>query len=313
MTDDIYQQAALWLTCQDDGAMDWAGFTAWLEADPRHRAAYDELALIDSDIDEHSRQISNAFPANDSVAEGPVRRAGWGPWAAGFGGAAIAAGAALFVVGQPAFRTAPAQDYRSVAGSTLSLALNDGSRVVLAPVSDLQVRGNQLALNGTAYFDVPHQPGRRLEISAGDFTVTDIGTRFSVDREAGSVTVDVASGSVAVTSPGLAAPVSLSAGHGLRADLATGTVRLVGVDPQQVASWRSGRLQFDDAPLTLVAHQISRYSGTRITVDPAIADQPFSGVIAINHGEAAARNLAQILSLEVRKVDGGLRLEHRHR
>lgn len=72
-------------------------------------------------------------------------------------------------------------------------------------------------------------------------------------------------------------------------------------------------MQFDEAPLSLVARDISRYSGKRVTVDQAIADQPFSGVIAINDGQPAAQTLAQILSLDARQVDGGLRLEPRRR
>ena len=123
--------------------------------------------------------------------------------------------------------------------------------------------------------------------------------------------IDVAEGAVLVMSANLQSPVRISAGHGLLADEAKRTLRVINVDPQQVASWRTGTLQFDGAPLALVARDISRYSGEEVTVDPAIAQQPFSGVIAISHGEAPARTVAQILSLKVRQVDGRLSLEPR--
>jgi transmembrane sensor len=97
------------------------------------------------------------------------------------------------------------------------------------------------------------------------------------------------------------------------ASTADGKVRLFTVAAEQVASWRAGKLEFDGAPLSLVAREISRYSGNPTEVDARIANQPFSGVIAIHEGEAPARTLAQILSLDVTKVDGALRLEPRRK
>lgn len=309
--DRIYDEAAAWLVRQQGDAMDWDGFTAWLEADPHHRAAYDEIALIDAQLDEHAKGLSPAISAPVLAANGR-HSLRWSRWA-GLGGGAVAAGLALVLALQPNNQRLPIHDYRSVPGKSIEVVLGDGARVALAPVSHLTVRGEHAVLQGTGYFDVPHQPGRALTITAGDFTVTDIGTRFSVANETEGVEVEVAEGSLSVTSDRLAKPIILSAGHGLVANGSDGTVRLVSVNPQQVASWRSGKLQFEQTPLALVARDITRYSGARVTVDPAIAEQPFSGVIAIHHGEAPARTLAQILSLDVKKMDGVIRLEPRRR
>jgi transmembrane sensor len=307
MTDDrILKEAAGWFVRQQDDAMDWEGFTAWLEADPRHRQALDGLCALDADLDVHGKGLEAAFPrtrcpANDEV---PPR---WGRWA-GFGGA-VAAALALVVVMQPAERLSPIQDYRSAVGQTRQIALADGTRIALAPASRLAVQGEQLSLHGTAYFDVPHKPGRELTIRTGSLTVSDIGTRFAIANESGSVSIDVAEGRLSVASARLDRPIALTAGHGIKAD--DQAVRLTQVDPADVASWRKGKLQFDNVPLSLVVRDISRYSGTSITVDPAVGGKPFSGVIAIDHGDTAARNLAQIMALDARPVDGGIRLEPR--
>ena len=311
IVDRTYEEAAAWLVRQEDDAMDWEGFTAWLEADPEHRAAYDELALLDQQIVTHSEHLSGASAAKPGSAN-DRGTPGWPKWA-GFGGAAIAAGLALTLMLQPWSHAVQIQQYRSLPGQTLEVALNGGADVVLAPASRLIVQGKRIELNGTAYFEVPHRPGRVLTIAAGDFTVTDVGTRFSIENEPAGVNVDVSEGAVSVSSAKLAAPISLSAGQGMRVVPSTGSVRITRVDPNAVASWRDGRLQFDQAPLVLVASEISRYSGKRVSVDPAIADQPFSGVIAVNHGEEPARTLAQILSLDVKTVDGITRLEPRRR
>nr|WP_294850536.1 FecR domain-containing protein [uncultured Sphingomonas sp.] len=306
----IQDEAAAWLFRQQDAAMDWLAFTAWLEADPRHRGAFDELALLDVELGEGRSEIwpdqHGALPeaANDR-ASAPIGR-----WAGWVGGAMAATLAAVLVL-QPGTNGPAIQNYHSGADKSAEIALNDGTKIVLAPASTLQVRGTDLALQGTGYFDVPHKAGRTLTVRAGDFVVNDIGTRFSVGNDAEGVRVEVADGSVAVSSSRLAKPVPLSAGHGLIADTAAGRVQLTTVEPAAVASWRSGKLTFDQAPLALVAREVSRYSGHKVTVDPAIADQAFSGVIAIDEGDSPGAALAQILALDAKPVDGGVRLEPR--
>ena len=44
MSADIDEAAARWHLAQADDDMDWSAFTEWLEADPRHRDAYDAMA-----------------------------------------------------------------------------------------------------------------------------------------------------------------------------------------------------------------------------------------------------------------------------
>jgi transmembrane sensor len=134
-----------------------------------------------------------------------------------------------------------------------------------------------------------------------------------VENERQTLSVEVAEGSLAIKSDRLAKPVSLSTGHGFVADRSDQRIRLTAIDPAQVGTWRTGKLQFDNAPLALVAREISRYSGEKVMVDPKIANQPFSGVIAINHGEAPVQSLAQILSLEVKTVDGAVRIQPRRK
>lgn len=306
MIDDrIYDEAAAWLVRQSGDAMDWDGFTLWLEANPDRRLAFNELALVDWELDQYSERLL-ASPPSPARLSNKERWRWWG----GFGGAAIAAGLAFLTLLQPARHRLPVELYRSEPGKSLVVALDSG-RVLLAPESMLKVEGANLELQGTAYFDIMHKQGRSLTISAGDFKLVDIGTRFAVANESDGVDVAVAQGSLSIASDRLAKPIDLTKGQELRAGRSSGIVRIITVNPQEIATWRSGKLEFDQVPLALVARDLSRYSGERITVDPAIAGQPFSGVIAIGHGEAPARTLAEILSLRVRQTDRAVRLEPR--
>ena len=308
--DRIYEEAAAWLAREPSDGMDWDRFTLWLEADPRHRAAYDAMAMIDRDIDENAGRISRAIADDAPYPAG--QRVRWGRWA-GFGGGAIAAGLGVALWLQPDGHSAAVRDYRSGTAQTVRIALGDGGSILLAPRSHVRIHGPQIDLQGAAFLDVPHRPHRTLAVNVGEFRVTDIGTRFAVENEPAALTVEVAEGGLVVSSDSLPRPLALAAGRSLVADRSHGTVRVTAVDPQQVGAWRSGKLQFDNAPLALVAQEISRYSDERVTVVPELANQPFSGVIAINHGEAPAQTLAQILSLEVKSVDGSLRLQPRRR
>ena len=304
--DRTYEEAAAWVARQNDDAMDWDAFTTWLEADPKHRLAYDEMALMDARLEEDAGRVCQ-FLGSDEVSSS---RGHWVKWA-GIGGAAIAAGLGGLLWLQPASDERSVHDFRSPAGKMVRIALGDGGSIALAPLSQLRISGNRMDLKGNAFFDVPHRSGRLLTISAGDFQVEDTGTRFSIEDEPDALSVEVAEGSVKVSSNSLEHTIPLSAGHGVFADRSLGTVRLTLVQREQVGSWRMGKLQFDNAPLALVAEEISRYSDAKVTVDPTIAGKSFSGVIAINHGEGPVQSVAQILALDVKTVDGSQRLQPR--
>jgi transmembrane sensor len=310
----IREEAAGWIVRQQDEAMDWEGFTDWLEADPQHRAAYDELALLDHDLDAHAAAVAGLLPSAQPLPEPandaqPLRWKRWSGLGAGVAAAMLIVGLTL----QPGGPVAPSQEYISSATRSSEVALAGGTKVTLAPASRLTVQGSEMALQGTGYFDVPHRSGRSLTITAGDIAVADIGTKFSIGNEPEGASVEVAEGALSVTSQHLASPIQLKAGRGMKVDRSSGTVRLANVDPSRVANWRTGKLVFDQVPLSLVVKDISRYSGQKVTVAQAVAGQPFSGVIAINNGQSPAQTLAQILSLEAKPVDGGVRLEPRRR
>ena len=312
MTEDrILDEAAGWFARQHDDAMDWDGFARWLEVDSRHRAAFDELALIDADLESHAEGIT-AHLSEDVAATAATERSHgdrWRWWGAGAVAASIAA-----VIGLQFLPSAmSAQSFTAPAGEVRTVVLPDGVTAALSPGTTLSVRGSALALTGRAFFDVRHQAARPLTIQAGDFQVHDIGTRFTVGAENGSVEIEVASGALSVSSPKLAQPISLAGGRAMIADETLGTVRLAAVDPAWVGSWRNGKLHYENAPLAMVARDISRYSSTKIIVDPAVAGQAFSGVIVIDDARSPAQTLADIMALELRPVHGALRLQPRTR
>lgn len=301
-TDRILDEAAAWHVASADDAMDWAGFTSWLGADPRHRAAYDEMALADSLVADH-RETLRAVEPDESTANRRIRRIRWG-------GGAIAAALALVLL-VPTF-LADHQTTYATASAARQIALSDGSGVTLAPHSQLVVDRDKLALTGGAWFDIRHDPKRALTITAGPLEISDIGTKFDVQADPGLVRIGVAQGDVEVNSQALASPIRIGAGRRLLFDARASQAVLTNQPVIQIGSWRNGRLTYDSTPLSLVAADLSRYAGIRIELPDSLEGRRFSGTLASSDGHAAIRDLAQLMGLQlVPTAGGGYRLEPR--
>ncbi len=310
--DTIFAQALAWHANSGSDAMDWEGFTDWLEADSRHRETYDAVALSSSLLDEHRGTLTAAVPghANDDEigARPSAMQRNWMRW----GGAAIAASLVALVVA-PQLTGPAAQTYRTGSASR-TIALEDGSSVMLAPRSSLEVGGRHqehLALEGGAWFDIRHDPSRALQIKVGEVKISDIGTRFDVQQAASQVRVEVAEGVVRVSSPALGQPIRLQRGHGMTYDSGAGSAIVSPIGHEAIGEWRSGQLSFDAAPLALVAADLSRYAGVDLVVAPGLRDRRFSGTLVIGDGEAAVRDLSQLMGVGVRRGAAGLELTER--
>ncbi len=299
MSETIEEAAARWYAAQDGDDMDWDGFTAWLEGDARHRAAFDAVALLGDRIAAQRPALAAAF----APPRPATRRWVW----AGVGSTLAAALAVAAVIPREAADTVWASG-----PAPRTVALADGVTTTLAPRSRLTaIAGDaaRLALSGEAYFDVRHQPGRTLSIRTDGYTVTDIGTRFTVAADRAATRVAVAEGQVSVAGSTLAAPVALAAGRAFTATAAG--VRLSPVAAADVGSWRRGTLSYADAPLALVAADIARYSGRAVTVDPAIEGRRLTGTLSIGDGSGLADAVGAILDLDVRRDGDGVRLQPR--
>lgn len=130
-------------------------------------------------------------------ARGRSRRA---IWLAALGSVACAGAIAAAFLLRPAAGGLPSGAMIESAQAEVAVRLEDGSRVQLAPKSQLRLLANApsaIALelrSGTARFDVTHVPGRSFAVKAGTAEVSVIGTRFALTRqpEAGFVRVRVA-------------------------------------------------------------------------------------------------------------------------
>ena len=309
MSDTIIDQAASWHAAQDSDAMDWDAFGLWLEADPRHRAAFDSIIFLDDDLAAQRDQIEALLSSAPIPAE-PRRY--WRVISLAAGGAIAAALALVIALPHPGAVETKLATYSTGAAQTREVALNDGSRIILAPSSLMTIENqqqSQLTVTGSAYFDVPHRPGRDLSIQAGGLTIHDVGTRFAIDTSPDGARVAVAEGALQISSPRIEKSVNLAAGENFFESASLRLQQRGTQRPDAVASWRRGELVYNGAPLALVASDIARYAGKTVTVDPAIASRRFYGVLTIGDGTQLVGNVAAIMALDARPMGGGVRLE----
>ncbi|QGP78448.1 FecR family protein [Sphingobium sp. CAP-1] len=307
MDERMLDQAIAWQAALEQDDADWDGYLAWLEADPRHRDAFDSIALVDSAIADHRDEIKTLLAPDREMPINPLPNR-WRPRLLWSG--AIAASLAMLVAVPMLRSNADPVVYDNGGTANRSLALANGTSVILAPSSRIIVTGRDAAAielaRGEAYFDVRHDPGRTLAVSAGSYRISDIGTRFSVNLARGTFRVGVAEGVISVEAPGIARPVRIDAGHQLVGG--SGALTLAPVDVAQIGSWRRGRLSYTDAPLALVAADISRYSGKAIIVDPSVEKKHFSGSLVIGDGSKLVDDLAGVMGIDTQSTGDAVRI-----
>lgn len=276
----------------------WLGFTEWLEADPRHRAAYDQVerlwrqldavpAQATPVIDMASRRRTVPAPANQS------RR-----W---FLGGVGAAAATVAVMLSSRYATIPEpESFASAPGQRRTVQLADGSRIILNSGTRLSVAlasdGRAVILErGEALFDVAKDPSRPFTVAAGEQLVTVVGTAFNVRNLDQTVTVTVTRGLVDVADKGGGAKVRLTQGQQVSTRHGQVPRPIQQVDVLSVTAWTDGRLVFDNAPLPQVLAELSRHYPVPMRAEGAAAQLHFSGVLRLDADQAALTATLQAL------------------
>lgn len=220
---EIEAQAAAWLVKRDAGglsAAEQAEFDAWLQADPRARAAYVRLELawkradglrrlrpLDGDVDEDLLAHSpfdpvpmDEYPAREGTGKtmelvpSPsravidaeiVKRTPRRRWAIGLAATAVVAIVCAGGLIWRAYERTGWHEYTTDYGGLSRIVLDDGSVVNLNTNSLMRVQltpelRHVVLERGEALFKVAHDKNRPFDVDAGTTTVRAVGTEFSV-------------------------------------------------------------------------------------------------------------------------------------
>jgi transmembrane sensor len=292
------------------GADDWAQFTQWLEQDPALGEAYDQVALLDGNLDalaaadlaDRAEIYTDWDAAASSLwARRPLRRLG--------AILAIAAVVALFAfLWQPSSRSpGPGFEVATAAGEHRMVALGAGSTVVLNGnsrvwLASAKSREAEL-LSGEGLFNIRHDPKRPFVLRLGDDRIEDLGTVFNVVRDRQLLRVEVADGAVRYSRGGNG--LQLNAGQTLSISL-SGDPIVGRKRPSAIASWRSGQLVYEAVPVAEVAADLGRNLGVTISVSPRLAYQPFTGSVHVGRqAQVVVPEFASTISAHARKSGDG--------
>lgn len=304
--DPISEAAIAWAVCVGDPAFaDWEAFSAWLGESPAHAEAYHaaEIALADgAGLMAQAKPRAPIAPPAPQFVEPPARRTAPRRWA--WASAAVAASLVAVIGFDMRGGTVAPQVYETAPGVQRTIALADGSEVMLNGGTRLIVGGRDartLSLaHGEALFTVKHDAARPFSVSVGAAQVVDIGTRFDIVREGNATRVAVSEGEIDWRRGGVA--VRVTAGRSLRARDGSNDVQLANVAQNAVGGWSQGQLQYDGTDLSEVATDLARTLGVTVRVDGAIEARPVRGIVQLDGGARAVfPRLAALIGVRARR------------
>lgn len=297
----VMEEAILWtIRLRHADSHEWEEFTGWLEADPAHLRAYEEVAAVD---DAAAALLGSSSRKPVFTVEQPPRRSLGRRTVLGWGVAAAFAGAISFAVLK---ENPKPQIVETGFGERRMIALEDGTRIHVNGATRLSIDGDNPRLvtleRGEALFMVVHDASNPFRVEAGSAVIQNLGTIFNVVHERERLAAAVAEGAVRFSSHG--AKVDLTAGMSVRQ---SGDRLIVSRgDAAAVGAWREGQLSYSSAPLSEVAQDLSRNTGLAVKVSPDLAGRRFSGVIVLDGDRPRLlRRVAALLEVDVRPAGDG--------
>lgn len=274
-------------------------FAQWHAADPRHASEYQAMCEI-WDLSADVPAIHSA-PAPEPVPfTAPAvrrRQSNWHPMAAAATIMALALPAAGYVgwnqgLIPDAYETYDAQD------ATRLVTMSDGSRVELNLGTRLTYlnykdRRSVTLDKGEAFFEVSHDSTHPFVVDAGKGSVKVTGTRFNVWLYDEQVRVTLVDGSVQVRSDRSQPSSDTHLEPGMQASYRPGDIQpQVNTTSRQDTSlaWRSGKLIFNDLPLSEALPLINRY-----LPEPILLGDKATGALRLG-GSYNTRDMSTLLS-----------------
>ena len=307
----IDDQAADWAARRDRAVLseaDHVALNAWLANDARAAGALLRAEAVALDT-RSARALGTDFDpgrfagAAGSTAPSRRRLLAWGGAAA----ASLAAG----VLAVPLLTAAEA--HATAVGEVRLVPLADGSSMTLNTDSRAVVRFDKgrrevEVTRGEAYFAVARDPSRPFVVKLGARSVRAGGGAFTVHRlDARRSEVTIQSGDVRLDAAGADRPVGANARVVFGADGGAELVAVAARDIDRALAWREGKLAFEGETLAQATAAFARYGGPRILVtDPALAQEPITGLFAANDPAGFSRAAALALDARVQASGEGL-------
>lgn len=281
---------------------DRAQWHAWLNADPEHKFAWQQV-----------EEVTKTFMGLNSKTSIAVLNRSYTP-ASSTRRQVLKNLSLLFAFSSAGWLTYKEKpwyffmaDYTTAKGEVQTFRLDDGTKLVLntdTKVSvhfDEQVRGVRL-LQGEIYIETAKESNpvyRPFIVHTLHGTVTALGTRFSTRIYNNRSCVNVFEDAVEVRPiDGLGDKVVVNAGEEVKFTSMLFQQKML-LDKSAADAWTKGFIIVDNMPLAKVIEQLSRYRHGIVRCDPAIADLEISGAFPVTDVDAALLSIAKTLSIRI--------------
>jgi transmembrane sensor len=293
-TDSQRDEAALWLAKKAGGSLgpeEARAHEAWINADRRHRRAYDELRVLYAQLEMPANRVATGRTIKRAMLARLMPRRAW------LLAPTVTALALLFLWAiEPPFVQNWRADVVSSGRYLTDVALPDGSTAKLSADTALALsfrdgRRRVRLLRGEAFFEVRHDVPGMFSVEAHGDLIRDIGTKFNIDATAGRTEVVVAEGAVEVMGGSDPGPVRLDEGNQIVVQEGRAG-RVEPVDTDLALAWMSGRLVVQGARVADLVAVLQRHYAGRIVVRGALADRKVSGTFPLTDIDGSLQTLA---------------------
>lgn len=275
---EIEARASEWLERKSSGLWsreDHAALDAWLAQSPMHEVAFLRL----NSAWEYADRLA-ALPQLAAAESASSARTAILPVflriAAIAGVVALLGAGVLALMPQPHDRV-----FATKIGGHETVSFADGSKIELN--TDTVVRTRMTTKErvvwlekGEAFFEVKHDPAHPFYVMAGSHRITDLGTKFLVRRDSGTLEVALLEGRVRFGSASLKSKSPTTLLKPQEAVTATGSTIFVTKETvtelAKELSWRHGVLVFRHTTLADAANEFNRYNRQKLLIaDPVVA------------------------------------------
>lgn len=304
------EEALLWIVRLHSGdatAADRHEFRLWRAKSIENEMAAREAESLWSDASElHQDARTGAIRPGRQLRRKPSRRA------TVIGGLVAAVGGGLLAAG--ALRK-PAADFATGLGETRSVALPDGSKVILNARSALGLQFSAAArrvelIGGQAFFEVAPDVARPFEVAVDDIVTTALGTAFDVNRNLaeGGVAVSVTQHAVRIRVDGTAATSlprrSIDVREGQSVTVAAnGRIGAVAIgSPANATAWRRGQYVAENRSLADVVAALQAYHEGWLVLRGEAGRLRVNAVLDLRTPDESLDALASGLPISVRRL-----------
>lgn len=295
---DIAKSAADWFTLSMDAAFsdkDAKCLQEWRDAHPEHERAWQHIHQMRVSLQQlHGHAAYKTLSALHSPSRrSALKSLAW---------LGMAAGGGLLASHTQTWQRQVA-DYSTGTGELKTVALSDGTQIVLNTSSAIDVQLTEtMRLVTLRYGEVMvttgHQPGehRAFQLITDHGRIEPVGTQFNVRHLEHSTAVTVLEGAVKIQ-PQDGQAVMLQKGMHTtfsREQSATPEPAL-----QQVGAWRKHLLFANNMRLSELVQELARYRPGLIRCDEAVADLRISGVFPLNNTTLALEAIPNSLPVSI--------------